>query len=311
MKIHPAVTHISSPIFDETSEIYLIRSERNAIIDTGIQESPQNDIAPALGKLGLTFADIDLILNTHGHPDHTGGNAHIKNASNAQILIHSNDVSFVQDHDQSYDLHIAPVSEVILGKDHLEEDKALFLEMAGPDVEVDRPLDDNDMIHLGDECELRVIHLPGHTSGCVGFYWEKEGILFGGDSLPGLHTENRGLPIISDFPAYEKTLDRVRELSVQILLQSHPFRGLSLPPSPMKKDEEVEMYLQECQQIAGWIIEAVKSVYPDATDKPFIELADDIISSLPKETDFKPMSQVPPPRYNALTILSAIKHTGL
>ena len=109
MKIHPAITHISSPIFEESSEIYLIRSEKNAIIDTGIQESPKNDITPALEDLGLTLGDIDLILNTHGHPDHTGGNANIKNASNAQILIHSNDVTFVQDHDRSYDLYIAPV----------------------------------------------------------------------------------------------------------------------------------------------------------------------------------------------------------
>jgi hypothetical protein len=94
-------------------------------------------------------------------------------------------------------------------------------------------------------------------------------------------------------------------------MQSHPFRGLSLPPSPIKQGEEVEKYLQECQQMAAWIIEAVSSVYPDAADKPFIELADDIIASLPKEAGFKPMSQIPPPRYNALTILSAIKQTGL
>jgi glyoxylase-like metal-dependent hydrolase (beta-lactamase superfamily II) len=115
MKIHPAVTQISSIFFSvERVEMYLIKSERNALIDTGIHQSPQNDIAPALKGLGLTLADIDLILNTHGHPDHTGGNATTKSVSNAQILIHTHDVILLQGHERSFELYFAPVLEAIL-----------------------------------------------------------------------------------------------------------------------------------------------------------------------------------------------------
>lgn len=308
MEMHPVVTRISSPIFEESTEIYLIRSDRNVLIDTGIQHSPHNDIAPALGKFGLTLADIDLVLNTHGHPDHTGGNAIVKNESNAQIFIHSEDAIFVQDHERSYEQFIAPVSEVILGKEALKRDRANFLGMSGPDVFVDRPLENDDLIDLGKGCQLRVVHMPGHTSGCVGFYWEKEGILFSGDSLPGLHTENLGLPIISDFKAYDMTLDHMKGLAVRILLQAHPFRGLNLPPSPIKQGVEVDEYLQDCRQMAAWIRESVTRLAPYVKEMPFMDFADRVIAALPEKTDFKPMSQIPLPRYNALTILSALKN---
>ena len=54
---------------------YLLRGARNIIIDTGIVPAPDRDIAPALRTVGLDLSDIDLIINTHGHPDHVGGNA--------------------------------------------------------------------------------------------------------------------------------------------------------------------------------------------------------------------------------------------
>jgi len=307
MKIHPAITQISSIFFSvERVEMYLIKSEKIALIDTGTNQSPQNDIAPALKGLGLTLADIDLILNTHGHPDHIGGNATVKSVSNAQILIHTQDAISLQDHERSFELYFAPVLEALFGKEFLKEEKARFLEMAGPDIAVDRALEDNDVIHLGNECELCVIHLPGHNAGSVGFYWEKEGILFSGDSLPGLHNHTGGLPIISDFQAYQRSLERLQGLPVQLMLQSHPFRGLSLPPSPIKQGEEIKQYLRDSSQVAEWISEAVSRIAPDIFGKPFMEIADKVVATLPEKAGFKPISEIPMPRFNALTILSAL-----
>jgi hypothetical protein len=90
------------------------------------------------------------------------------------------------------------------------------------------------------------------------------------------------------------------------MLQSHPFRGLSLPPSPIKQREEIKQYLRDCSQVAEWISEAVSRIAPDTFGKPFIEIADEVVASLPEEAGFKPMSQIPLPRFNALTILSAL-----
>ena len=43
-------------------------------------------------------------------------------------------------------------------------------------------VDNNDLIHVG-ELEFKVIHTPGHTSGCSCLYCEKEKLLFSGDTL--------------------------------------------------------------------------------------------------------------------------------
>ena len=66
--LHPKVTEIISPFPQGRIVLYLIRGERNAIIDTGTNITPEKDIAPILESMGLTLADIHLILNIHRAP---------------------------------------------------------------------------------------------------------------------------------------------------------------------------------------------------------------------------------------------------
>jgi glyoxylase-like metal-dependent hydrolase (beta-lactamase superfamily II) len=92
-RIHPAVYQIRTP-FDRTGTVflYLVRGERNALIDTGAADSPETVLAPALAELGLGFGDIHLILNTHAHLDHSGGNAATKRRSGAAVHLHGSDL---------------------------------------------------------------------------------------------------------------------------------------------------------------------------------------------------------------------------
>jgi glyoxylase-like metal-dependent hydrolase (beta-lactamase superfamily II) len=176
--------------------------------------------------------------------------------------------------------------EVIRGKDFIEEERVNFLARAGPEVKVDQQLKDNDLIDLGNGIELKTIHLPGHTPGSVGFYWENEGILFSGDSIPGLHIEGGSLPVIWDFSRYEESLNRVRKLDLQILLCGHHYRGLNLPPSPLRRGKEVRQYLEDCQAAASRISEVVRIIATYAPGKSFNEIASEVIANLPKEMGF-------------------------
>ena len=61
---------------------FLIRDEATgqvACIDTPDAEA----ILSELGRLGWT---LDLIMNTHWHPDHAGGNARLKEATGCTIV---------------------------------------------------------------------------------------------------------------------------------------------------------------------------------------------------------------------------------
>ena len=286
--------------------LYLIQGERNAIIDTGLSTAPENDIAPALKSLGLTPADINLILHTHGHVDHTGGDSYMKSAGNAQILIHRDEAPQLNDRKSYFDEFFAPMVEKILGKEHVAKEWAQYTEFAGAEVTVDGHLKDNDIIDLGEGCKLRVLHLPGHTPGSVGFYWEEEGILFAGDALPGLHDDGGGLPILTDIAAYNTSLARLERLPIKNILLCHDHRGMSSPPFHIKQGEVVKNYLRDCYQSANQIAEAVRVVGPPAAGEPIISIYDQVIARLSPQMGFKPLSELGFALFSAMTILFAL-----
>ena len=61
-------------ILDARSSVTLIKTERGwIIVDTG-QVGDEEEILKALVDLGLEKSDIDIIVNTHSHPDHCANN---------------------------------------------------------------------------------------------------------------------------------------------------------------------------------------------------------------------------------------------
>ena len=283
--------------------LYFVQGERNALIDTGMNVTPERDITPVLESLGLSLADIHLILNSHGHFDHTGGDHAVKSAGNARILIHREEATMVSDRKRYLEDFFAPMVKGVLGEEHLEMDWGNFVQLAGPETSVDGFLEDNDLIDLGGECQLRVLHLPGHTAGSLGFYWEREGILFSGDSLPGLHDGSGGLPILMDLEAYKHSVKRVSELPVRQILMSHDYRGISLRPANIRQGEEVKRHLQDCYEVADRLSEAISAIPEVSLEEPVIRVYDQVVARLPERMGFKKLEELPVMALSAEVIL--------
>jgi hydroxyacylglutathione hydrolase len=135
---------------------YMIGDEATqtcAVID------PAFDPQKILSEIKETGYTITHVINTHGHSDHTSGNAAVIEASGAQLCIHKSDA------EQVTRLLTRVLSRFLGGK-------------GSP--EASRQLDDNDIIQIG-ETKLKVIHTPGHTPGSVCIY--ADGHLFTGDTL--------------------------------------------------------------------------------------------------------------------------------
>jgi glyoxylase-like metal-dependent hydrolase (beta-lactamase superfamily II) len=310
-KIDPRIVEISARFYDFSFVyLYLIMGEKNILIDTGIHSSPEKDILSALKSHGLTLSDIDLILNTHDHPDHTGGNAAVKTASGAQIYIHKEEIPFLNDHEHAFEVYTAPVIRAMGG--NLQAAKQASLEMAGPIVPSDQALADGDVIDGGPGIKLRVVHLPGHTLGSVGFFWEEEGILFSGDSVGGLHDAGAGgkLPIVFDLSAYKESLQRLQKMDIRFLLCAHRYKALRLPPAPVRQGQEVSQFVKDSLEFTERLDEAIQKVYSHPVGKSFMELADEVVSQFPEEMGFKPLKEVERPHLSAHTIYFRLSKIG-
>ena len=142
-----------------------------------------------LDVLEQADATAAVIINTHGHWDHTGANKQLHDLTQAPILIHEAD---------------APM----LGNAMLSS-ASLF--GAGMETsEADRLLHDKDVIELG-ELKLEVLHTPGHSPGGICLFTED--LCFSGDTLFKLSMGRTDLPG-SDETQMEYSLNKLDRKSV-------------------------------------------------------------------------------------------------
>ena len=114
---------------------------------------------------------------------------------------------------------------------------------SGSSTGVDRVLDDDDVVDLGDDVRLRVVHTPGHTAGSVCFFWESGGTVFSGDAVQG-HGWRAGMaPIYHDL-TYVDSLGRIEGLDADVLCMGHTFNWGGVLNDPVRRGGEISATLQ-------------------------------------------------------------------
>ena len=105
-----------------------LEAEEAMVIDPGFDKASEAE--RVLAEIEQNKFHVKYIVNTHGHPDHTGGDKALKDATGAPLLIHELDAPMIE--------NTVP----------------------------DKILKEGDILELG-EVELRVLHTPGHSLGSV------------------------------------------------------------------------------------------------------------------------------------------------
>lgn len=138
--------------------VYLVVDEPSGeacVVDTALGSKELLAKAKALG------ATIKLIVNTHGHPDHTADNEPLRAATGAKVAIFEAEASRLLRNARS---------------------TPWYLPAPPPASKADVLLREGSEVRIGGAV-LVTLHTPGHTEGSASFYSAAEGVLFSGDTL--------------------------------------------------------------------------------------------------------------------------------
>ena len=148
--------------------IYLVEGKEKALlIDTGIGAADLKQCVKSITELPV------IVVNTHGHPDHCGGNFQFE-----EVYAHPLDFEMVKQfnskehHGNTVEnaLKNSPDLESVIGKDLGEFKSASLL-----------PVESGDVFDLGDR-KLEVVEVPGHTEGSICLLDSENDLLFTGDN---------------------------------------------------------------------------------------------------------------------------------
>ena len=193
--------------FEEVISYLIIGNKRALLFDTGLGIGRISDVTAKLTKLPV------IVVNSHTHPDHIGGNAEFSE-------IYDEDTPFTRLHEQGNWKEFARDAvrpERICGKLPVAFDTAAYHSRP---FHVTHRLKDGEQIDLGDR-ELEVIFTAGHTPDALCLLDRANGMLFTGDTYyPG--------PIYlfmpeTDWAAYSASVARLAALQskLKLLLPAH------------------------------------------------------------------------------------------
>jgi len=153
-----------------------IEGDHRAVIDFGAG-------IKAFSEIDKDSVDIGLL--THYHPDHT----------HSSVLFHSSDFYASEEEAGAYsslecflELHGRAFWGGLMNnipkpalKDVLGSNKDIPVQPGFIKINLAGNITDGQQFDLGRGRHFTAVHLPGHTSGHYGFYFEKEGIMFSAD----------------------------------------------------------------------------------------------------------------------------------
>lgn len=179
----------------------LFTGRETALIDSGYVTHAQQTLA--LVEQALQGRALNLLLNTHLHSDHCGGNAALQAAYACRTLIPATEADKVRDWDED-----------ALSFRALGQQCARF--------RFDGTIAPGDVLTLGD-MHWQVLAAPGHHPQALLFYCPDERILISGDALweDGFGVVFPEMEGESGFAEVRATLELIAALDVNLVIPGH------------------------------------------------------------------------------------------
>jgi len=214
---------VKQEVFAVTSTVanaFIVRGQRSIIVDTGFPGLGEK-ILKTMGRHDIKPADISLIIITHGHHDHTGSAAYLREKTGAPVAIHKADAEALR-------TGVNPRLHPVDGRGRF---MMIMSDIIKPKVQGMEPqvLLDGEMDLRDYGIEGKIIPTPGHTPGSVSV------LLAGGCALVGdmifgglLRKSTPGFPYIcQDIETATRSIQAILDQRPKIFYAAHggPFTG--------------------------------------------------------------------------------------
>lgn len=188
---------------------FVFRSDKPVLIDTAYV-GDFDETASLIAQLDLKLSDVQLIISTHCHCDHIGGNKRIQDFSGCDIALHKIGKYFID----------------------TRNDWATWWQYFGQEADFfdcTLTLNDGDVVSIG-PYGFEVIHTPGHAAEGVVLYNRKEKLLISSDTLWKNDMAVMTLRIEGSAAPFHmlESLEKLASLDVQMVYPGHgpPFRDI-------------------------------------------------------------------------------------
>ncbi len=217
---------------------FVYRCDSPVLIDTGYL-SGFDETEKLLARLAVDLSDISLIVNTHTHCDHIGGNNRIQQKSGCDIALHRVGKFFIDSRD----------------------DWSTWWRYYNQEAEFfkcTRCLEDGEMITLGPHA-FQVIYTPGHASDGIVLYNPREQILISSDTLWQADVAVMTLRVEGSRALFhmQESLQKIENLEVQTIYPGHgkPFHDMKKAIS--KARQKLDHFLAHPQAIGDDLLKKI------------------------------------------------------
>ena len=217
---------------------FVYRSKAPILIDTGYI-SGFDETEKSITELGVKLSDISLIISTHTHCDHIGGNNLIQQKSGCDIALHKVGKYFIDSRD-----------DWSTWWRYYNQEAAFF--------NCTRSLEDGEIITLGPH-KFQVIYTPGHASDGIVLYNHREKILISSDTLWQTDMAVMTLRVEGSRALFhmQESLQKIENLEVQTVYPGHgkPFHDMK--EALLKSQKRIEHFLQHPDAIGADLLKKI------------------------------------------------------
>ena len=280
-----------------TANVYAVGKGPITLIDTGPKIPGSLEfLRKKLRLAGFDISDIERIIITHGHVDHFGLAASIRDAAGYPIecFLHAEDRFQISSENFQEDMWSKELEHFMAMVDMpqkeiegIKKHFCSFKQLADPIEEVSTMEDGDEFI--GDGFHLRVIHSPGHSPGACCLYESRQKVLFSGDHIIKHITPNPLIemkrdrlrdPHYQSLKAYMNSLDKLAGLDVRFVFPGHgeyieDLLGI------------ISTYRAHHRERMDLVLNALRE-----KSRPLYHLIDDVFPSVPEDDVFLAVSEI-------------------